>query len=173
MFSPFFSSEIYFLPLLQNLFMKSSVSTPDDYVNQLDDQRKIVVNKLREVIKKNLPKGFIETISYGTIGYVVPHSLYPKGYHCDPKQPLPFIAIASQKNYISLHHMGIYADKALLQWFENEYKKNTTAKLDMGKGCIRFKKLDQIPFDIIGKLASKMTAEEWVTKYESVFTRKK
>ena len=106
------------------------------------------------------------------IGYVVPHSIYPKGYHCDPKLPLPFINIASQKNFIALYHMGIYADENLLNWFVNEFYKHSKAKLDMGKSCIRFKKPELIPYDLIGQLFTKLTVNDWVNIYESAFLKK-
>jgi hypothetical protein len=143
------------------------METPQDYIDSLPEDRKAAVSKLREVILKNLPRGFSETISYGMLGYVVPHSIYPPGYHCDTKLPLPFISIASQKNFVALYHMGIYADLELLNWFTAEFPKHSKAKLDMGKSCIRFKKPDQIPFDLIGELASKFTPERWIDLYES------
>ncbi|GAB4207951.1 MAG: DUF1801 domain-containing protein [Bacteroidia bacterium] len=152
---------------------KNTPLTPDEYVNQLPDDRKNIINHLRETIKKNLPEGFIETISYGTIGYVVPHSVYPKGYHCNPKEPLPFINISSQKNHISLHHLGLYADKNLMEWFEEEYKKVSAIKLDMGKGCVRFKKAEHIPYELIGRLVSKISVQDWIGKYESAFRKEK
>jgi len=125
--------------------MKHQASSPDDYANQLPDDRKEVVSKLRIIIKENLSEGFQETISYGMIGYVVPHETYPDGYHCDPKLPLPFINIASQKNFIALYHSGIYAKKELFNWFVSEYPNHAKGKLDMGKSCIRFKKMDDVP----------------------------
>lgn len=127
--------------------------------------------RLREVIKKNLPKGFEEAMGYGNVGFVVPHSLYPAGYHCDPKQPLPFLGLASQKNSINLYHMGIYADKELLDWFVEEYPKHTKAKLDMGKSCIRFKKPEHIPYELIGQLAKKMKPKDWIELYETKLKR--
>jgi len=145
--------------------------TPEQYIEQLPDDRKEAIQQLRKVIKANLPKGFEETIGYGMLAYVVPHSLYPKGYHCDSKLPLPFMNLASQKNFIVLHHMGIYADKKLLDWFLAEYPKHCKTKPDMGKGCIRFKKMDDIPFELIGQLAGKMTVGEWIEKFESSFKR--
>lgn len=105
------------------------------------------------------------------IGYVVPHSLYPDGYHCNPKLPLPFINIASQKHFIAVYHMGIYADKKLMAWFTKEYAKQVASKLDMGKSCIRFKKFDQIPLALIGALAAKMTPQQWIAVYEKEFKR--
>lgn len=146
--------------------MQIKADSPNQYINQLPDDRKPAMNELRKVINKNLPKGFSEITSYGMIGYAVPHSIYPNGYHCDPKQPLPFIGIASQKNFIAIYHMGIYADKKLLNWFTGEYPKHCKSKMDMGKSCIRFKKIDQIPFKLIGELASKMSSEEWIKIYE-------
>lgn len=138
-----------------------------DYLNQIPAERKDAMNKLRQTILDNLPKGFEETMSYGMIGYVVPHSLYPAGYHCDPKLPLPFMSIASQKNFVAFYHMGIYANPELLAWFQEEYPKHVKTKLDMGKSCIRFKKPDQMPFELLGKLVAKMTVAEWIENYES------
>ncbi len=151
--------------------MQSAAKTPKEYIDSLPEDRKLAVTELRKVILKNIPKGFEETMSYGMIGYVIPHSIYPTGYHCNPKLPLSFLNIASQKNFIAVYHMGIYTDKKLLDWFVNEFPKHSKAKLDMGKSCIRFKKPDQIPFELIGKLASKMTTKQWIEKYESAFKR--
>jgi hypothetical protein len=151
--------------------MQSKAATPDEYIDSLPEERKTAMKTLRNVILKNLPKGFKEEMSYGMLGYVVPQSLYPEGYHCNPKLPLPFMNIASQKNFIAVYHMGIYADKKLLEWFTKEYAKQSTAKLDMGKSCLRFKKPDQIPFKLIGDLAGKMTPKEWIAVYEKNFKR--
>jgi len=148
--------------------MQSKAATPDEYLETLPDDCKSVMSELRKVIKKNLPKGFKEVMSYGMVGYVVPHSTYPNGYHCDPKLPLPFLNIASQKNFIAVYHMGIYSDPKLLEWFVTEFPKHSKTKFDMGKSCIRFKKPADIPFALIGELASKMTPEQWIEKYESV-----
>lgn len=142
-----------------------------EYMNQLPAERQASMQQLRKAILQNLPKGFEETISYGMIGYVVPHSIFPEGYHCDPKLPLPFISIASQKNFIAVYHMGMYADETLLQWFTNEYPKHSKRKLDMGKSCIRFKKPEEIPFELIGELAGKMTAQHWIDLYKSKFRK--
>lgn len=147
--------------------MKYEASSPDDYINQLPEERQVVLSKLRAVIKKNLPKGFQETISYGMIGYVVPHETYPDGYHCDPKLPLPFMNIASQKNFVAVYHSGVYAQKELHDWFVSEYPKHAKRKLDMGKSCIRFKKMDDIPYELIGELSSKITVDDWIDLYES------
>ena len=122
-----------------------------------------------KTVRENIPKGFSEELSYGIPAWVVPHSLYPKGYHCSPELPLPFVSIASQKNFIALYHMGIYATPELLQWFVGEYPKHCKRKLDMGKSCIRFKNIDDIPFELIGKLMQKMTPKDWIKKYESTF----
>lgn len=151
--------------------MKIEANTPDEYIAQLPEERQEAVSKLRENFLKNLPTGFQETMSYGMIGYVVPHSVYPAGYHCDTKLPLPFINIASQKNFIALYHMGIYANKNLLDWFVAEYPKHCTTKPDMGKSCIRFKKIDQIPYDLIAELATKITVTDWIDLYEQQIKR--
>ncbi len=147
--------------------MQSKALTPQEYMDALPEERRQAINTLRKTITKNLPKGFKEVIGYGMLGYVVPHSLYPTGYHCDPKLPLPFINIASQKNFIAVYHMGIYADKDLLNWFTTEYPKHSKSKLDMGKSCIRFKKPEQIPFELIGELAAKMSPQKWIEVYET------
>lgn len=146
--------------------MTYEATTVEDYINQLPEDRQIAIKKLRQIILDNLPKGFEEGITYKMIGYYVPHSIYPNGYHCDPKLPLPFINVASQKNFIALYHMGIYAKQELLNWFIAEYPKHCKYKLDMGKSCIRFKKLNAIPYDLIAELVQKMTTEEWITTYE-------
>ncbi len=152
--------------------MQYDVKTPDEYIDAIPEERKEVMSRLRKVIKDNLPKGFEEVISYKMIGYVVPHEIYPSGYHCDPTLPLPFMNIASQKNFIAVYHSGIYASEALMQWFTAEYPKHVTTKLDMGKSCIRFKKPDQIPMQLIGELASKMTTEQWIELYETNVKKK-
>lgn len=147
--------------------MKIEADNPDHYVEQLPEDRQEAISRLREVIKANLPgDGFEETMSYGMIGYVVPHSKYPDGYHCSPELPLPFMNIASQKNYIAVYHSGIYADEDIMAWFKEEYPKHTDLRLDMGKSCIRFRKPDKIPFDLIGELSTKLTADEWIEMYE-------
>ena len=151
--------------------MQIKAASPEEYLEKIPEDRKEAMSKLRSVIKDNLPEGFDETMSYGMIGYVVPHTLYPAGYHCTPELPLPFLNIASQKNFIAVYHMGIYADTNLLDWFVSEFPKHNKLKLDMGKSCIRFKKPEQIPFELIGELASKMTVEEWIAIYESKVKR--
>jgi len=146
--------------------MKTEAGTPDEYIAKLPEERQAPIQKLRDTILENIPNGFEETISYGMIGYVVPHKIYPAGYHVDPKLPLPFINIASQKNYIALYHLGVYADPEIYDWFVGEYPKHSKTKLDMGKSCIRFKKIDQIPFELIGELVKKITPQRWVEIYE-------
>lgn len=147
--------------------MQSKASTPDEYFATLPEDRRDAMAQLRKVIKKNLPKGFQEVMNYGMPGYVVPHKIYPAGYHCDPKLPLPFLGLASQKNSINFYHMGIYADPKLLKWFTSEFPKHSKKKLDMGKSCVRFKKPEDIPYDLIGELVSKMSPQDWIKLYES------
>lgn len=151
--------------------MKIEANTPEEYIAKVPEERQKAMDALRKVILDNLPQGFEEVINYNMIGYVVPHSIYPDGYHCNPELPLPFIHIASQKNYIALYHSGMYSDPQLLSWFVEEYPKYVTTKLDMGKSCVRFKKPDQIPLPLIGELVSKMTPDQWIEKYESVIKR--
>ncbi|MCW1930406.1 MAG: DUF1801 domain-containing protein [Candidatus Kerfeldbacteria bacterium] len=151
--------------------MQSSALTVNQYIDELSEDRKEAIKKLRAVIKKNLPKGFEEGMGYGMIGYVVPKSIYPAGYHCDPKKPLPFVALASQKNSTNLYHMGIYAYKPLHEWFVKEYAKRVVGKLDMGKSCIRFKKIEHIPFDLIGELMTKISVKQWIAFYEKSIKR--
>jgi len=153
--------------------MRPEGSTPAEYIENLPDDRRKAVAKLRSVINKNLPKGFQEGASDGFIHWCVPHKLYPAGYHCNPADPLPFLGIASQKNYIALYHMGIYSDPKLLKWFQDEWKKATPKRLDMGKSCIRFKNPDDIPYELIGELASRVTPQEWIGVYEKSSPRKK
>lgn len=152
--------------------MQSTAKTADDYLNTLDENRKSAMMTMRNVIVKNLPKGFEETMQYGMISYVVPHRIYPDGYHCQPKQALPFLSIAAQKNFIAVYHMGIYADAQLYKWFVEEYAKRCTAKLDMGKSCIRFKNGNQIPFELIGELAKKQSVKDWISLYELNYKKK-
>lgn len=146
--------------------MQSKATTPEQYISELPDDRKVVISKLRQTILENLPKGFEEQMNYGMLGYVVPHSIYPDGYHCSPELPLPFMSVASQKNFVALYHSGIYASKELYDWFVSEYPKYVKTKLDMGKSCIRFKKMETIPYELIGELCTKMSVKEWITLYE-------
>lgn len=151
--------------------MQSKAATPEAYLSEIPVDRQKAFNKLRSVIKKNLPKGFSETMGYGMLGYVVPHSKYPAGYHCNPKDPLPFIGIASQKNFIAIYHMGVYANPTLLKWFITAHAKASPKKLDMGKSCIRYKNPDDIPFELIGELVTKITPDEWIEIYEKNIKR--
>jgi uncharacterized protein YdhG (YjbR/CyaY superfamily) len=152
--------------------MKYEADSPESYIDQLSEERQEVIKKIRTIIKKNLPKGFEECINYNMIGYVVPHSTYPDGYHCDPKTPLPFMNVASQKKFVAIYHSGMYAKKEVYDWFVGEYPKHAKRKLDMGKSCVRFKKMDDIPFDLIRELCTKMTVNEWVNTYESIIKKK-
>ena len=153
--------------------MKSEALTVTDYLKSLPADREPFVAKLRETILKSIPAGFEEVMGYGMITYVVPKSIYPDGYHCDPKLPLPFVSVASQKNFVALYHMGIYGSTELLDWFVNEYPKHCKSKLDMGKSCIRFKKPDQIPFELIGELMKKITVNDWIKFYENAWKNSK
>lgn len=150
----------------KSLIMKTEAQTPDEYVSKLPEERKAAFTELRNTILDNLPEGFHEEMNYGMIGYVVPHSIYPAGYHCDPKLPLPFMNIANQKNFIGFYHMGLYSNKKLLDWFVNEYPKHSARKLDMGKSCVRFKNVEHIPFELLGQLTRKISVEDWVEVYE-------
>ncbi|MDX2128889.1 MAG: DUF1801 domain-containing protein [Chloroherpetonaceae bacterium] len=147
--------------------MKNEAKTPDAYIESLPEDRKAAISKLRKTVKEALPKGFEEVMQYGMISYVVPHTIFPDGYHTNPKDPLPFISIASQKSHIALYHMALYSDESLLKWFQEEYAKSVSSKLDMGKSCLRFKKPDAIPYDLIKSLATKITVSTWVERYQS------
>ncbi len=151
--------------------MQSKATSIENYLEEIPKVRLAGFKKLRAVVKKNLPKGFKEMMCYGSIGFVVPHSKYPKGYHCNPEQPLPFMNLASQKNYIAVYHMGVYAKGELLKWFQSAHAKASPKKLDMGKSCIRYKNPEDIPFELIGELASKMTPDDWISCYENAFKR--
>jgi hypothetical protein len=148
--------------------MISKAKTPAQYLTEVQDEWRPSFEKLREVILRNLPSGFEEQMTYGMISFVVPHSLYPEGYHVDPKIPLGFISIAVQKNYIALYHMGIYGNPVLSNWFTDEYVKHCGKKPDMGKSCIRFKKRDKIPFELIAELAGKVSPQAWISWYEKM-----
>ena len=152
--------------------MTIKANNVEEYIEQVSEDKREAIIELRKIIKNNLPKGFEECMNYNMIGYVVPHQLYPAGYHCDPKLPLPFINIAAQKNFIALYHMGIYANPQLLAWFTAEHTKRVKGKLDMGKSCIRYKKAENIPYDLIGELMQKITVKEWIEGYENAFIKK-
>ena len=152
--------------------MKIEANSPNDYISKLPKDRQEVVSELRKVVLDNLPKGFSEEMSYGMIGYVVPHSIYPDGYHCDPKLPLPFLSIASQKNFVAFYHMGIYSNEKLLDWFVKEYPNHSNYKLDMGKSCIRFKRMNDIPYELIGELVGRISVDNWIQTYETAIKRR-
>lgn len=151
--------------------MQSAAVTPAQYLKELPAERKDIITAMRDEVLHNLPAGFEEVMSYGMLGYVVPHSIYPDGYHCDPKLPLPFMCIASQKNHIAFYHMGIYAQPELMNWFVKEYPKHSAGKLDMGKSCIRWKKPEQVPLKLIGALVKKMKVKDWVSIYEKNYKK--
>lgn len=152
--------------------MQSTAKTPQEYLENLPEDRKEAMSKLRNLILEKLPKGFEEGMYYGMLTYVVPFSTYPAGYHCDPKNmPLPFTSLASQKNFIALYNMGIYAKPEILNWFVSEYPNHSKQKLDMGKSCMRFKKMDQIPYDLIAELLTKITVEDWISTYEKLYKK--
>ena len=151
--------------------MQPAAKTIHEYFDNLPEDRKQSMNKLRKAILDNLPKGYEEVMAYGMPGYVIPHSIYPNGYHCDPKLPLPLISIASQKNFIALYHMGMYSNPELLHWFVSEFPKHTKYKLDMGKSCVRFKKTDDIPYALIGELTARVSVDDWISWYEKALKR--
>lgn len=151
--------------------MQISSTSIEDYVSKLPEERQEVFKKLFDTINNNLPEGFEENINYGMIGWGVPLEKYPAGYHCTPGSPIPFISVASQKNFIAVYHMGIYAKPELLNWFTEEFPKHSKRKLDMGKSCIRFKKMDEIPFELIAELSKKMTVDEWISLYEANYKK--
>lgn len=153
--------------------MNYKADSPEAYIAQLPAERQEVISKLRKTILDHLPTGFEEQMSYGMLGYVVPHSLYPDGYHCNPKLPLPFINLASQKNFVALYHSGIYANPELYDWFVAEYPKHCKRKLDMGKSCIRFKSMTDIPYELIAELSTKMSVDDWIALYEKNTRTKK
>src|SRR5574343_525229 len=153
--------------------MTSDAKTVKEYLKQIPEDQKVMFNQIRDCIVANLPAGFEEVMSYGMIGYVVSHSLYKDGYHCDSKLSLPFMALAAQKNFIAFYHMGIYAQSSLLEWFTQAYKMATPTKLDMGKSCMRFKKNANVPFALIGELVQKMTPQEWISIYEAQYKNKR
>ncbi len=152
--------------------MNDKINTISEYLDKLPEERRQVINKLRQVIKENLPPGFVETISYGSIGYVVPLEVYPKGYHVEANTPLPFIGLSNWKNHISFSHWGIYINKELLEWFQSQYAIEAKYKLSMGKSCVNLKRMDDIPYDLIGKLCSKISVYDFIEMYEGAFVKK-
>ncbi|MEC9485282.1 MAG: DUF1801 domain-containing protein [Candidatus Izemoplasma sp.] len=148
--------------------MKEDVSTVKDYINALSQEKKHVINRLRKTIQANLPKGFEETCQYHMISYVVPLSLYPKGYLNKKDTPLPLLSLEAQKHHIAIYHMALYMSPNLMRWFKQRYQETVNHRLDMGKSCIRFKHLDDIPYELIGELVAKITPKEFILQYESV-----
>lgn len=146
--------------------MLIKADTIEEYIKKIPEDRQEVFSRLIEIVKTNIPDGFKEVMSYNFPSFVVPHSIYPAGYLCKPEEPLPFISLASQKNFIALYHMGIYANPKLVEWFKIEYSKLNIGKLDMGKSCIRFKNMNKIPFNLLAELCSKMSVKEWIMLYE-------
>lgn len=153
--------------------MPTKPTTIQEYLNAIPEERQVAFDKLRNTILENIPEGFEEGMGYGMPAYYVPHSIFPAGYHCDPKLPLPFINIANQKGFIALYHMGLYADSTIHNWFVEEYPKVCKYKLDMGKSCIRFKKMEDIPYELIAELIRKFTPEQWISLYQKSFTSNK
>ena len=151
--------------------MKIEASTVDEYLQKVPAERQEPMERLRALLRSNLPKGFEEVLSYGMPGFVVPRALYPKGYHCDPTLPLPFVSFASQKNFIAVYHMGLYANEEHMAWFKASWDADQWGKLDMGKSCIRFKNMDQIPWDLLSELATKITPKAWISQYEAAFLK--
>lgn len=151
--------------------MEYQATTTQEYIDQLPEDRQGPITKLKNILSENLSSEFEEGILYKMIGFYVPHTRYPEGYHCNPVDPLPFINLASQKNFVAVYHMGLYAEKELLDWFVGEYPKHCTYKLDMGKSCIRFKKMEDIPYDLIAQLAQKMSAAAWIEIYEKTIKK--
>ena len=143
----------------------------ETYLAAIPEARKPSFLRLLKIVKEYLPQGFEICFNYGMIGFIIPLSRYPEGYHVKANTPLPFINLANQKNFIALYHMGLYANKELMNWFVNEFPSHSKRKLDMGKSCIRFKKPEEIPFELIKDLEQKMTCEDWIACYESQINR--
>lgn len=151
--------------------MQIQATSVEDYLEQIPVERRETFAKLIETIKNNLPEGYSQGFSYGMLGWAVPLERYPDGYHCAANTPLPFLSIASQKNFVALYHMGMYAKPELLEWFQTEYPKHSKRKLDMGKSCVRFKKMEDIPFELIAELCQKMSVDEWIALYEKNYKK--
>jgi len=149
-----------------------SYTSVDQYISALPEEKQRVISQLRQTVLDNLPAGFSECINYNMIGYVVPHQLFPAGYHCDPTLPLPFMNLAAQKSHYGFYHMGIYAMPELESWFRARYAEVVPTKLDMGKSCIRFKNPKHIPYELIGELVSKVSVDDWISTYQSSITKK-
>ena len=152
--------------------MPTADSSIDQFLAGLPEDRRAAVEALRSVILKNLPKGYEEGIQYGGIGYFVPHSIFPGGYHCNPKEPLPFLTLVNQKNYISLHMMGLYCEPEEVGKFKEAFAA-TGKRLDMGAGCVRFKKIDDIPFELLGETIARFPVERFVGTYTGILSQMK
>jgi hypothetical protein len=138
----------------------------DAWLQTLDPERREVMQALRKTVRDHLPEGFAEEFASGMIHYVVPHSLYPAGYHCNPQQALPFISLAAQRSHYALYHMGLYANPEWLAWFQDAWSQHAARKLDMGKSCIRFKKPEHIPHALLGELVARIPPSDWIAVYE-------
>lgn len=147
--------------------MRIDATDATDYVDQLPPDRAQAVTRLLAVLREHLPTGFEETMQYGMPSFVVGKKMYPAGYHCDPDLPLPFVSVGNQKGHVGLYHMGIYAMPDVLAWFQDEWPRHVPTKLDMGKSCIRFKRMDRIPYELVGELAEKISPSEWILAYEA------
>ena len=147
--------------------MQSKATTVEQYLASLPEDRRAAISAMRNAILKNLDKDYEEGMQYGMIGYYVPHKVFPAGYHCDPKQPLPFASLASQKNHMAIYLMGIYGQPREEKWFRDAWAK-TGKKLDMGKSCVRFKKLEDVALDVIGEAIRRAPAKAYIQHYESV-----
>ena len=154
---------------MPQIMTKETIQTPEEYIAQLPADRQKIVEAIANTLSENLPEGFQQEMNYGMIGFVVQHSIFPDGYHCNPKLPLPFINIGNTKAHIALHHMGLYASSPLLDWFQSEWPKYSTKKLDMGKGCVRFKKAEDVPLNLLAELAKKLTVNDWIQTYQTQF----
>lgn len=150
--------------------MRTKATTVTEYVRELPPDRRELLQAVREVILANLPKGYEECMQCGMIGYVVPHSLYPAGYPCDPKLPLPYAALASQRQHVSLHLMTVYGDAATAQWFRQAVKA-AGKRLDMGKCCVRFKRLADVPLDVIGQVIARVPPDKYIARFEAMLGR--
>lgn len=148
--------------------MQSDALTVDGYLETLPGERRLPMRRILEEIRHGIPPGFEEAMGYGMIMFSVPLARYPKGYHVGQGVPLPFIGLASQKRHISFYHMGLYADPALMAWFEGEYARAGLARrLDKGKSCLRFSRMDKIPLRLIGELSGRISVDEWIRRYEA------
>lgn len=151
--------------------MQIPATSVEDYISKIPEERQEIFKKIFDTISENLPEGFKQGVSYGMVGWNVPLETYPAGYHCTPGSPLPFMALASQKSFIAFYHMGMYAKPELLNWFVEEFPKYSKRKLDMGKSCVRFKKMDDIPLELLAEVSKKMTVQDWIDCYESNFKK--